>query len=121
MKLFGREPTLWIQAVSALLGIIVAFGMDWLTGDQAAAITAVVSAGFGALNAMVVRPIAPAAFTGLVAAAATLLAAFGLDFNQEQVGMVQVAVLAVLSLITRNQVTPKNRMVPTAPSQGTVS
>ena len=107
MKLFGREPTLYIQAISALLGVAVTFGIDGLSAEQSAAIIAVLSAVLAAVNATMVRPVAPAAFTGLVTAVAVLVAAYGLDVSQETVGAVQVAVVGVLALLTRNQVTPK--------------
>lgn len=106
MKLFGREPTLYIQALSAMLGVFVTFGVDGLSATQAAAIVAVLSAVLAAVNAAMVRPVAPAAFTGLVTAVAVLVAAYGLEVSQETVGAVQVAVVGVLALLTRNQVTP---------------
>ncbi|WP_047892145.1 hypothetical protein [Micromonospora sp. RV43] len=107
MTTFGREPTLYIQALSALLGVLVTFGIDGLSAEQSAAIIAVLSAVLAAVNATLVRPVAPAAFTGLVTAVAVLVAAYGLDVSQETVGAVQVAVVGVLALLTRNQVTPK--------------
>lgn len=106
MKLFGREPTLYIQALSAMLGVFVTFGVDGLSATQAAAIVAVLSAVLAAVNAAMVRPVAPAAFTGLVTAVAVLVAAYGMEVSQETVGAVQVAVVGVLALLTRNQVTP---------------
>lgn len=106
MKFFGREPTLYIQAISAALGVAVTFGLDGLSATQAAAIVAVLTAVTTAINAALVRPVAPAAFTGLVTAAAVLLAAYGLEVAQETVGAVQVAVIAVLALLTRTQVAP---------------
>lgn len=106
MKIFGREPTLILSAISGALGVLVAFGLHGLSAEQAALIIAVVSAVFGVLNAIVVRPFAPAAFTGLVAAAGALLAAYGFNVSQEVVGAVQVALLAVLALFVRVQSTP---------------
>jgi hypothetical protein len=52
------------------------------------------------------RPIAPQAFTAIVAAGATAVAAFGFEVSQETVGAVNTVVLAVLTLLTRVQVTP---------------
>lgn len=106
MRIFGREPTLWINTIAALLGIVVTFGWDGLSATQAAAIVAVLQGLLSAVNAVLVRPVAPAAFTGLVTAVAVLGAAYGLNASQEQVGAVQFAVLALLVLMTRNQVTP---------------
>lgn len=106
MKIFGREPTLVLQALSAVLAILVTFGFSGLSAEQAGLIVAALGAGIGVLNALLVRPVTPAAFTGLVAATAALLTSYGLDLSQELVGSVQVAVIALLALVTRVQVTP---------------
>jgi hypothetical protein len=105
-KVFGREPTAVLQTVSALLAVLVTFGFDGLSAHQAALIVALLSAGISLVNAFLVRPIAPAAFTGFVTALAALLSGYGLDLSQELVGAVQVAVVAILALVVRNQVTP---------------
>ncbi len=101
-----REPTLILQTVSALLGLAVAIGVFGLTGEQAGLLLAVTSAVLAAANAVVVRPIAPAAFTGLVAAVAAAAAGFGFEADAATVGAVQALVVAGLALITREQVTP---------------
>jgi ABC-type enterochelin transport system permease subunit len=106
MRIFGREPTLWLQALAAVLGLLVTFGLTGLSAEQAAFWVAVVTAVVTAINAALVRPIAPIAFTGLVAAVATLAAAYGFAASQEQVGMVQGIVISVLALLARHQVTP---------------
>jgi len=110
--LFGREPALYIAAIAAILGIAVTLGIDGLSATQAAAIVAVLNAAAAVWTAMLVRPIAPAAFTGLVSAAAALLAAYGLDVSQETVGAINGAVLAVLALLTRGQVSPARNVDP---------
>lgn len=107
MRIFGREPTLWLQAIAAVLGLAVTFGLDGLSAEQAALWVAALTALVAAVNAALVRPVAPVAFTGLVAAVAALAAAYGLDATAEQVGMVQAVVVAVLALLTRAQVEPK--------------
>lgn len=106
MKIFGREPTLVLQSVSALLTVFVAFGIPGLSAEQAALVIAALTAVIGVINAVAVRPIAPAAFVGLVGAVAALLAAYGLEASQEVVGSVSAAVVAALALFLRGQVTP---------------
>lgn len=103
---FRREPTLVIGVVAAILSLIVSFGFDWMTAEQAALIIAALNGVLGVVNAVKVRPVAPAAFTYAVGAVAALLAAYGLNVGQETVGAINGLVLAVLMLLTRGQVTP---------------
>jgi hypothetical protein len=105
-KIFGYEPVVLLNALSAVLGLIVSLGLTSLTANESAAIVGAVTAILGAIAAWMTRPIAPQAFTALAAAGATLLAAYGLDVTQAQVGAVNFAVLAVLTLLTRGQVSP---------------
>lgn len=106
MRIFGREPSLWIAAIGAVLGVGVGFGLDSLSAGQAAWIVAVLNAALGVFNAIKVRPISPVAFTYLGTALFSLLAAYGLDFSQEAIGAVNFAVLAVVGLLVRGQVSP---------------
>lgn len=106
MKIFGREPALIISTVSAVLSLVVTFNIG-MTGEQAGVIVAVISASFGAIAAAMTRPIAPTAFTAVVAAGAALLAAYGLNVSAETVGAVNAVVLSVLALLARGQVSPR--------------
>jgi hypothetical protein len=76
MKIFGREPALIISTISAVLSLIVTFNIG-MSGEQAGAIVAIISAVFGAIVAA------------------------------ETVGATNAVVLAVLALLTRGQVSPK--------------
>lgn len=120
MKIFGREPTLYLQAISAVLAFLVTFGWDNLSGEQAGLIVAVISAVFGVINALAVRPISPAIFDMLIKAGAALLAGYGLNLGQEHVGAFQLAVIALMTLVLRNQVTPAADPAPTTPEKGPV-
>jgi hypothetical protein len=100
-----REPALYIGALSAGLSLIVALNFGHLTSDQAALIVAAITAVGGVITAIATRPVAPSAFTALVAAVAALLA--GLEAGT--VAAINGVVLAVLTLVTRHQVTPAAR------------
>jgi len=113
VKIFGREPQLVINSISALLSLLVTFQFG-MTTAQAGAIVAVISGVFAAVAAAVTRPIAPGAFTGIVAASAALLAAYGLEVAPETVAAVNGLVLAALALLTRGQVTPSKPDAPAA-------
>lgn len=116
MKIFGREPVVVLNTLSAVLGLIVSLGFTGLTADQAGAIVAAVSAILGAIAAAMTRPVAPQAFTAVVAAGAVLVAAFGYDVSQSTIGAINTLVLAGLTLLTRVQVTPSNPTAPTGPT-----
>lgn len=101
-----REPALIVGVLSGALSLLVALNFHGLSSDQAALIVAAVTAGGGVATALTTRPIAPAAFTALVAAVAALLAGFHFNVSPGTVAAVNGLVLAVLTLVTRHQVTP---------------
>lgn len=105
MRIFGREPALVIATLSASLSLLVTFNVG-LSSEQAGAIVAAISALLAAATAVMTRPIAPSAFTGVVAAGVALLAAYGFNVSPETVGALNAVVLAVLGLVTRGQVSP---------------
>lgn len=106
MKFLGREPALWLAVLQSLLTIVVGFGMDGLSAEQAALWMMAFNAVLGVVVAIRTRPIAPTAFTHLVTVGATLLAAYQLDLSQELVAGVNLLVLNVLMLITRGEISP---------------
>lgn len=112
-RIFGREPALYLGVISGALSLAVTLGVG-LTADQAGAWTAAVSAVFAAVTAAVTRPVAPAAFTGLVTVVASLLAAYHFNVSGGTVAAVNATVLAVLTLLTRGQVSPKP--IPSTPT-----
>lgn len=111
--LFGREPALIVAVVSAALSLVVTLGVG-LSANQAGAWTAVISAVFAVVTAVLTRPIAPAAFTGLVTVAADLLGAYHFDVSAGTVAAINATVLAVLTLLTRGQVSPTTAKKPAA-------
>jgi hypothetical protein len=113
MKIFGKEPVVVLNVLSAILGLIVSLSITSLTAEQAGTIVAVTSAILGGIAAAMTRPVAPQAFTAIVAAGATAVAAFGYEVSQGTVGAINTAVLALLTLLTRVQVSPAS---PTAPA-----
>lgn len=106
LNLVKTEPALFTSAVQALLGIIAASGIDF-TADQTAGILAVTAALLAAVTAAVTRPVTPAAFTGLVTAAAVLIAAYGVHLNAELVGSVNFLITTGFAFFgVRSQVSP---------------
>lgn len=112
MKIFGREPVVVLNTLSAVLGLVVSLGVTSLSAETAGGIVAVVSAILGAIAAAMTRPIAPQAFTAVVAAGAVLVGTFGYNVDQATVGAINTVVLATLTLLTRVQVTPSKPDAP---------
>lgn len=112
MKIFGREPVVVLNTLAAILGLIVSIGVTPLTAEVAGAIVGIATAILGAIAAAMTRPIAPQAFTTVVAAGAVLVGTFGYEVSQETVGAINTVVLALLTLLTRVQVSPASPSVP---------
>lgn len=123
MKLFQREPTLWIAAINAVVILIGTFGLKFISGEQAVLIVVVINAIAAAINAYAVRPISPVAFTYAVGAVVALAAAYGLQLPTETVGALNAMVIPFLALLSRGQVTPEDTAISntTRSEGGTVS
>ncbi|MFC8423925.1 hypothetical protein ACFUN7_24120 [Streptomyces sp. NPDC057236] len=104
--ILGREPALWLNTLSAVLGLVVTFNVG-LSAEEAGWVVAGVSAILGAIAAAMTRPIAVQAFTTLVATLASAVAAFGYEVAPTTTAAVNGLVLAVLMFVTRGQVSPK--------------
>lgn len=107
MKIFGREPTLWIGVISSVIVLAGTVGFHWLTGVQAGLFVAAINAIAGAVNAWAVRPISPVAFTYAVGALVALVGSYGLAVSDATLAAVNLAVIAVLGLLSRGQVAPQ--------------
>lgn len=111
MKIFGRDPTLWIALISALIPVVGSVGLHWLSGQQAALIVVAVNAIAAAINAYTVRPISPVAFTYAVGAIVAVLGAYGLNLPIETVASINFAVVPILALLSRGQVSPQETVI----------
>ncbi|MES2211367.1 MAG: hypothetical protein V4515_14485 [Chloroflexota bacterium] len=118
MKIFGREPTLIIGFIAAVVAALVALNFEWLTPGAGAAIVALVG---GAVTAATTRPWAPGLFAGLVAAGGALLAEYGLHLSGELLASLAFLVVAGFALFgVRGQVTPVNNRAPISPRDGLI-
>lgn len=111
MKIFGREPTLWISVLTSLILVAGTIGLHWLSGPQAALMVAAINAVAAAINAYAVRPISPAIFTYAVGAIVALTASYGYDLSIETVAGLNVAVISILGLLTRGQVSAQDTKI----------
>lgn len=111
MKIFGREPTLWISVVSSLILLVSTYGLDLLNPDQATLIVVAINALAAAVNAWTVRPISPTTFTYAVGAILAVATSYGLNFTPEQIVAVNATIVPVLALLARGQVSPAETVV----------
>lgn len=105
-EIFGREPVVWLNTAQAVLLLGVALGIPHITSEAVPLIVSALGALLGAAQALFVRPVAPAAFTAVVTALAPLLGYYGVGMSEELVVAVNGAIVAVLALVTRQQVSP---------------
>ncbi len=106
MKILGREPTLWLATISSLIIIVGTFGLKFISGEQAALLVVVINAIFAAINAYAVRPISPVAFTYAVGSIVALVGSYGVNLPIETVASINAAVIPILALLSRGQVSP---------------
>lgn len=106
MKLFGREPVVWLGAISACLAVLVTIPAVHLTAEAAGWIMVIVSGVFAAGEAILTRPFVVTALTGAVRTILTGVMFFGLPISEETAGMLVAALNAVLMLVLANSVTP---------------
>lgn len=114
LKLFGREPTLWIGVISSLIIVAGTAGFHLLTGQEAALVVVAINAIAGAINAYAVRPISPVAFTYAIGSIVAVAGAYGLNLSIETVAGINAAIIPILALLTRNQVSPQATAVSAA-------
>lgn len=106
MKIFGREPVVWLGAISAILAVLVTIPAVGLSTEAAGWIMVIVSGVFAAAEAVMTRPFVVSALTGSVRTVLTAFMFFGLPISEETAGMAVGAMNAVLMLVLANSVTP---------------
>lgn len=118
IKIFGREPALWLAAIGAVITWAVSLGLDWLNAGQATALVTFIT---GVVIALTTRPVAPALFVAAVSAGAALFAEYGLNWSDAAVTGLGGIILAGFALFgIRPQVTPAADPQPIAPATGAV-
>lgn len=106
MNLKTTEPALIVGAIVAAISLAGTLGFALLSPDQAGLWILAINAIAAGIMAWTTRPISPGVFTYLVGAIVGLAASYGLNVTPEQLNGLNVMVIAVLTLITRGQVSP---------------
>lgn len=117
MKIFGREPAIFLALVAAAIKMIAAFWID-LTTEQQAVINALVAAIVGAVIAATVKDGLVAALLGVAQALLALAIGFGLRVDPDDQAVIMSFVGLALGMFTRTQVTAP---VPAEPRSGTTN
>ncbi len=104
-----REPALYIGLIGSVLTFLVSLNLSWIDAGAAAAILALIT---GGVTAVFTRPVAPALYSGLVAAVAAVLAEYAVNVPDSVVSSLSGLVLAPFALFgVRTQVTPSSATV----------
>ena len=106
MKLFGREPALFVATLTALIMFAGTLGFSALGENQAGLWVAAVNAVFAALLAWTTRPLSPGVFAMAVSAIVALGTSYGLNLTEVQINGLNGLLVPVLMFITRGQVSP---------------
>lgn len=107
MKLFGREPALWLEAIKAVLVFLALVLPLGLTVDFQNAVMVIFTAAFGLWQAFATHPFQVAALKEFIQTVGIAVGAFGLHFSPTLLAAVIVLVGTISTLLTRAQVTPK--------------
>lgn len=106
-RIFGREPALWIAALQGLLMLLFTLGVPGIDGGLAGAVSLALTAAATAWTALLTRPVSPTVFTGVIVAGTQLATRWGLDLNEVQVSTATGFAALLMTLILRDQITPK--------------
>lgn len=115
VKILGREPALWVGTIASALSLGTAVGFPGLSAGQVAALVVGLNAVAALVAGFAIRPVAPVIYTNALGALAAIGTAYGFDVPSETVGAANFLVLAVLSLLTRGQVSPAGAPTAVAP------
>lgn len=110
MKIFGKQPALWLGIVGAALAMLMTFhGVAvelHLTDERVGAIMAGLFAVLGAYEAWVVRDTMLAALTALGKAAIAILLAYNFEISADQTAAILGFLSIASGLIIRDRTSP---------------
>ncbi len=105
--MFKKDPSLYIAAIAAVLGVIVSLGFKGLSAEQAGLIMGAITAAGGVWTAIHTRPVPPTLFTSFLGAVALVLVSYGFDrITPDILAAVQVAVSSLVGILTWQSVSP---------------
>jgi uncharacterized membrane protein HdeD (DUF308 family) len=106
VKIFGREPAFWVGFIEAVLAMLLSLNRWSLTGEQVAAIMAVVTAAFGVYTAYVTQNVGLAILIGFSKAVMGLAAAYNFNLSTDQTSAVIGLITLVAGAFNRQTTSP---------------
>lgn len=104
MKIFGRDPSLWIGLAGALVSLVGAFIVD-LTPDQQGVLNAGAALLVGIIVAKVTHDGVSAAILGAFKGAVAIAVAFHWHISADKQAILYTAVAAAVAMYVRTQAT----------------
>ena len=104
MRIFGREPAVWLALFGALVSAAGAFVLH-LSPDVQGGLNAVAALVIGVITAAVTRDGVSAAVLGLIKGLVMLMIAFGLHLSADNQAVIYALAAAVLAAFVRTQAT----------------
>jgi hypothetical protein len=105
-RTFRPEPALILGIIGAIGTFLVSLNVTWLSASALAAIMALLTA---IVTAVFTKPVAPALYVGVLAAASAVAAQYGLHWSDGAVAALSGVILAAFALFgIRPQVVPTN-------------
>lgn len=105
VKLFGREPAVWVAFLEALVMLAGVQLFDW-SQEKVAAVVLVLNCLAGVYTAYVTRDTMLGVLTGLVKAAITCSITFGLDISDDLSAQLIALLTVSVGLFQRTQTSP---------------
>lgn len=118
IKIFGREPSLIIGFLAAVVAVLVGLNLAWISAGAGVAIVAFIGA---VITAATTRPVAPSLYVGAFVVGAALLGQYHYHLSDGLISGAGGLILAGFALFgVRPQVTPAADPAPTTPASGEV-
>ena len=106
MKIFGREPAVWVGLIGGALTLLVSMGVLDFTNEQTGLAMAVVAAVFGVITAYLTKDTMLGVVVGFSKAAIALAVGFGASFSPELTAAIIAFVTVTMGFFQRTQTSP---------------
>lgn len=103
MKIFGRDPALWLGLAGAIISVLGAFALH-LTSDQQGVLNAVAALIVGVIVAVVTGDGQVAAILALFKGALALVISFGFHLSAGNQALLYTLAAAIVAVVVRDRV-----------------